>query len=190
MSKRISWILVLTGLSVFPLMAYAQQASLVLQDTIITGVASFAAGSSITAGPNLTIASGGDVTLRTNGSIYFRNGVVIVLGGMLRTISDTTISDVRTSGSRTLPVAFALNQNYPNPFNPTTTLSFDLPLAAHVELTVYDMLGREVARIVNEMLPAGTYVRTFDAGGLASGVYIYRLRAKAYSSARRMVLLK
>jgi hypothetical protein len=169
--------------------AHAQPANLVLQDMTITTVAMFTATNSITAGPNFTIAGTGNATFVTGGSIYFRPGIVIVQGGRFRAIGDTTLVDVRMPESE-IPVEFALRQNYPNPFNPVTTISFDLPGASHVVLTMYNVLGQEVATAVNEPLPAGRYTRTFDAGRLASGVYFYRLVAGQYSETKRMMVLK
>ena len=76
-----------------------------------------------------------------------------------------------------VPAAFALQQNYPNPFNPNTTIAFSLPSISFVTLKVYNLLGQEVAVLVNEQLPAGTYAKTFRADGLASGMYLYKLTA-------------
>jgi hypothetical protein len=89
-----------------------------------------------------------------------------------------------------LPHDFALHPNYPNPFNPSTTVPFDLPEAAHVSLLVYDPLGRVVATLVSGPLPAGRYRYTWDAPALPSGVYLYRLRAGAFTQTRRLLLLK
>ncbi len=85
---------------------------------------------------------------------------------------------------------FALRQNYPNPFNPSTVISFDLPEASQVTLKVYDSIGREVATLINEYRPAGTYEQQFDLGRLASGLYIYRLNSGAHTSVKTMLLLK
>lgn len=167
----------------------AQPANLVLQDTTIAGVATFTATNSITAGPNFTIASTGNATFVTGGFIYLRPGVVVIQGGTLRTIRDSITVDVQPPDAP-IPTEFALRQNYPNPFNPATTISFDLPGASHVVLTVYNMLGQQVATVVDETIPAGSYARTFDAGKLASGVYLYRLVAGEYSDTRRMMLVK
>lgn len=89
-----------------------------------------------------------------------------------------------------LPLRYALEQNYPNPFNPSTTITFQLPASSRVELRVYDMLGREVATLVNEQLQAGTHKRLFIADRLASGVYLYRLQAESFSSVKKMIILK
>ena len=89
-----------------------------------------------------------------------------------------------------LPAKFELMQNYPNPFNPTTKLSFVISHWSLVSLRVFDALGREVATLVNEDLRAGKYGIIFDGRGLASGVYIYRLKTNSYGDAKRMVVLK
>jgi hypothetical protein len=86
--------------------------------------------------------------------------------------------------------SYALFQNYPNPFNPTTVLSFQLPVASHVRLAVYDLLGREVAVLIDEDKGAGSYEVAFDARGLAGGMYIYRLTAGSFVQSMKMVLMK
>ncbi|MCX6639141.1 MAG: C25 family cysteine peptidase [bacterium] len=92
--------------------------------------------------------------------------------------------------SAAIPEAYSLGQNYPNPFNPLTSISFSLPQAAHVNLTVFDIMGREVATLVNGMREAGTHEVTFDASHLASGIYLYKLEAGDYSATNKMVLMK
>lgn len=83
-----------------------------------------------------------------------------------------------------------LHPNYPNPFNPSTEITFDLPHSMHASLKVYDVLGREVAELANGPLNAGTHTVTFDASTLSSGVYFYRLESGAFSTTRKMVLMK
>lgn len=85
---------------------------------------------------------------------------------------------------------FALSQNYPNPFNPTTYISFSIPEANHVMLKVYNILGQEVATLVNKEMAAGPYKVNFDASQLASGVYIYTISAGDFSASKKMMLLK
>lgn len=104
---------------------------------------------------------------------------------------------VSVGGEGELPTRFALHQNYPNPFNPTTTIRFDLPEAAIVSLSVYDMLGREIATpLSREMVGAGTNEVSFSATGLSSGSYIYRLTAvstktsKIFNDVKVMLLLR
>lgn len=89
-----------------------------------------------------------------------------------------------------VPAAYRLEQNYPNPFNPGTTIEFALPKPSHVTLKIYDLLGREVATLVDKKLGPGEYKVTFDATGLASGVYLYQIRAKDFVKSRKFMLLK
>jgi 2',3'-cyclic-nucleotide 2'-phosphodiesterase (5'-nucleotidase family) len=89
-----------------------------------------------------------------------------------------------------LPAEFRLDQNYPNPFNPTTTVAYDLPAPVHVRLTVYNMLGQEVAQLVSADQAAGRYTALWNASGYASGLYIMRLEAGPYSAIRKMQLVK
>ncbi|MBX2992093.1 MAG: VCBS repeat-containing protein [Bacteroidetes bacterium] len=89
-----------------------------------------------------------------------------------------------------LPRSFALEQNYPNPFNPSTTIEFALPHTNFVTLTLYNILGQEVRTLVSERMDAGTYQVQFNAGGLPSGAYIYRLHAGGFVQTRKLLLLK
>jgi len=88
------------------------------------------------------------------------------------------------------PNEFKLSQNYPNPFNPSTTINFTVPQAAEVTLTVYNVLGQEVAQLVNQRMSSGTHSVQFDASGLSSGMYIYRLEAGNNVQNKQMMLVK
>jgi hypothetical protein len=83
-----------------------------------------------------------------------------------------------------------LDQNYPNPFNPTTVFSFQLSAISKVKLIVYDVLGREVARLMDDVKPAGEYKVTWNASALPSGVYLYQLQAANYMSVKKAILMK
>ncbi len=89
-----------------------------------------------------------------------------------------------------LPEAFNLSQNYPNPFNPTTEIRFQISEVSHVALKVFDVLGREVAWLVNENLLAGSYAVQFDGKGLSSGVYFYKLQTESLTDTKRMLMVK
>jgi len=94
-----------------------------------------------------------------------------------------------------VPSAYSLKQNYPNPFNPVTSISYDIPEAATVTLRVYDLLGRDVRTLVNQQQAPGSYIAiwngTDNSGAeIATGVYIYRLEAGQFISAKKMILLK
>lgn len=90
----------------------------------------------------------------------------------------------------TKPVNYSLNQNYPNPFNPTTTISYSIPRDGLVSLKVYDILGNEVATLVNELQAAGSREIQFNAGNLSSGVYYYKLVSSEFSSIKKLILMK
>jgi hypothetical protein len=104
------------------------------------------------------------------------------------TILGTTA--ISSPGNAGISVAFALSQNYPNPFNPTTNVEFNLPATTSVQLRVYNMLGQEVATLVNGTVVAGHHAVSFDGSHLASGIYVYRLVVGSYVSTMKMVLLK
>jgi Secretion system C-terminal sorting domain len=89
-----------------------------------------------------------------------------------------------------VPNRFTLRQNYPNPFNPRTTISYSIPRNERVELSVYNTLGSRVALLVNNFKPAGEHIEAFEAGGLPSGLYFYRLTTGIVSRTRKMVLLR
>ncbi len=103
----------------------------------------------------------------------------------------------RIQGAQTLaavadetPDDFALEANYPNPFNPQTTIRFAIPEASYVRIQVFDLLGREVAMLVDGTLSAGRHEVVFDATGLATGLYVYRMDAGAFEQHRTMLLMK
>jgi hypothetical protein len=87
-------------------------------------------------------------------------------------------------------VEFALDQNYPNPFNPTTTIRYSLPGRVQVTLSVYNTLGQQVARLISGERAAGTHEVQFNASGLASGVYFYRLQAGSYTETKKLLLVR
>ncbi|MEP1141510.1 MAG: T9SS type A sorting domain-containing protein [Balneola sp.] len=104
----------------------------------------------------------------------------------------TSIKQVPVSNEENpeIPSSVSLKQKYPNPFNPTTTIRFELDQATFAKLTVYDLLGRKVRELVNEIRPAGINTIQFDATNLASGVYLYRLEANGVVQTKRLTLIK
>lgn len=97
---------------------------------------------------------------------------------------------VETGHAMSLPTEYSLYQNYPNPFNPTTMISYQLPEDSRVMLKIYDMVGREVASLVNEFREAGTYSVSFDASKLTAGLYIAKLTAGKYAKSIKLSLIK
>ncbi|NNG26723.1 MAG: T9SS type A sorting domain-containing protein [Ignavibacteriaceae bacterium] len=88
------------------------------------------------------------------------------------------------------PSAFSLNQNYPNPFNLSTEISYWLLKQAFISLKVYDVLGNEIASLVNEEKPTGKYKVDFNAAGLTSGIYFYQLKSGSFIQTKKMILMK
>jgi len=132
-------------------------------------------------------ASGTDVYI---GGIFTQanaGGTIVPVNNVARWNSGAT--SVEQIGDD-IPTTYLLSQNYPNPFNPSTTISFSIPTSEFVTLKVYDVLGREVATLVNENLNAGSYSYNFDASNLTSGVYFYKLQAGKYSETKKMILSK
>jgi len=130
----------------------------------------------------------GDLALDSLGGKYL---VMIGPNSRVYLSKKDVVSAVRDPEST--PTLFALEQNYPNPFNPKTTIKFQIPNLrpqTAVSLKVYDLLGREIATLVNEVKEPGAYTVQFDASGIASGVYFYQLRAGGHVETKMMLLLR
>jgi ligand-binding sensor domain-containing protein len=110
-------------------------------------------------------------------------------GGVWRRRLSEMVTSVVLSTSE-LPHKLQLLQNYPNPFNPSTTIRYGLPSRSHVTLTVFNTLGQQVATLMNDTQEAGYHDVRFDGGGLASGVYFYRLQAGTYVDTKKLLLLR
>jgi hypothetical protein len=104
--------------------------------------------------------------------------------------SHTFISTLGAEGAAPLPAQYELEQNYPNPFNPETRIGFRIQDAGFTSLKVYDVLGREVATLVEGKIDAGNHEVTFDGSNLPSGVYVYRLMSGSYQESKKMLLMK
>jgi hypothetical protein len=89
-----------------------------------------------------------------------------------------------------IPNYYSLGQNYPNPFNPNTVIKFTLPESQNVKLVVFDILGREVKTLINEMRSSGIYEVNFDGSSLSSGIYFYRLVTDKYTDTKKMLMIK
>ena len=110
-------------------------------------------------------------------------GWVVANGGIITGFSNNSTSSI-------IPDNFSLKQNYPNPFNPSTVISYSIPKSGMVTLKVYDVLGKEVASLINEVKTAGSYEFQFNGSSLSSGVYFYRLQSGNFSDTKKMFLLK
>jgi len=139
----------------------------------------------------------------TSGTPGFLNGQIDNVAIYSKALSETEIQDLYTNfkvpaknigvgvqNESQLPVTYDLAQNFPNPFNPSTRFNYQLPASGKVTLKIFDVLGREVATLVDEMKEAGRYSVNFNASALASGAYFYRLQAGSFVSIKKMMLLK
>jgi len=135
----------------------------------------------IGAGASIDVGVGADICASTHGNI---TGTLTGVGTQCGSLPLDVLEN------KIIPVKFALYQNYPNPFNPNTKISWQAPVSGWQTLKVYDVLGNEIATLVNEEKPAGNYEIDFNAGELASNVYIYRITIGDYSAIRKMILMK
>ena len=127
--------------------------------------------------------------------LYDSTVTILVDDGNNGSIDDTLIlvnqlTGVETQGSLLIPDEYRLEQNYPNPFNPSTTLKYEIPKESYITLKVYDILGREVATLVNKEQKAGYYEVDWNAVSNSSGVYFYRIQAGEFVETKKMVLLR
>jgi photosystem II stability/assembly factor-like uncharacterized protein len=169
----------------------------IIQDVIITSNNSFSAATS-DSGIYFSSNSGQSWTQLNNGLNHLNVTSLLIdndgyfyagtdLGGVYKSIG----SVLAVENENTLhPIAFQLIQNYPNPFNPSTTIQYSIKERTSVELVLYDILGREVEVLVNEDQDAGQYKINLNAGGLASGIYFYKIQAGEYTEVKKMMLLK
>lgn len=118
--------------------------------------------------------------MATTDEWFFDN--ICLLGDVSTNLTNNNIGSI--------PERYNLNQNYPNPFNPSTKISFDIPVTSLVSLKIYDITGREVQRLVNSSLNAGSYTFIFDGSRLSSGVYYYRIEAGDFVQTKKMLLIK
>jgi len=128
------------------------------------------------------------------GIMYSENKSAVIIGkegvilGSKKGIITVSVDD--DQNQHPFLADFHLHPNYPNPFNPSTKISWQLPVGSHQTLKIYDVLGNEVATLVDEYKPAGRYEVNFDASGLSSGVYFYQLRTENFVETRKMILLR
>lgn len=150
----------------------------------------FVPASRISWSHQLTDAQAANYTMQ---NIFAKNTAVTLTGAPFFaddwTPSDVT-TDVKTTGDTQKPKDFSLKQNYPNPFNPSTVIKYQVPSTGNVVLKVYDILGKEVATLVNDVKAAGDYECRFSGANLSSGLYIYMLKAGSSVQSKKMILLK
>ncbi|MGE5848119.1 MAG: T9SS type A sorting domain-containing protein [Ignavibacteria bacterium] len=145
---------------------------------------SFSSGFGVSNSTNTRITSSIGVSFEgstSNGTSSISSGFLANYGLIITDISDEP---------EIIPIVYKLNQNYPNPFNPSTIINYQIPEESFVALKIYDVLGNEILTLVNEEKIAGSYKVSFDAGKLASGVYIYQLKAGTYVDTKKMILLR
>src|SRR4030095_1746502 len=125
------------------------------------------------------------------------SGNVYVTGSVSASTSNRDYGTVKysqlvgiTPVSNQIPEAFALEQNYPNPFNPATNIKFDIAFKGDTKLLIYDVLGREVEKLVNQELQAGSYSVNWDASNYPSGIYFYKIETKGFTQTKKMILMK
>jgi hypothetical protein len=111
-------------------------------------------------------------------------------GNKVSWLENTTIVVNTQDEFFNLPENFFLAQNYPNPFNPSTKISYQIPELSYVTLKIYDVLGNEIATLVNEEKPASEYEVEFNASRLSSGIYFYQLETESYLETKKMLYLK
>jgi len=112
------------------------------------------------------------------------------LDSLLKYAALLSVTDVKDDIAINVPNKYSLGQNYPNPFNPSTTIEFSLPQADFVTLKIYNILGEEVATLVSEKLSAGNHKHEWNAGNLASGVYLYTIKAGEFQGVKKMILIR
>lgn len=118
------------------------------------------------------------------------NNNKVIMGFLSEFATRGSITSVDDQRDNSIPLVYDLYQNYPNPFNPLTIIKFQIPEDGFVVLKIYDLLGNEVKILLKEQRPAGIYELNFNAGSLASGIYLYRIQVNDYIFTRKMMLLK
>jgi hypothetical protein len=133
------------------------------------------------------------ISINLNAVCFVDSNIGYITGGggtILKTVNGGIITDVEEKKIRGIIEDFSISQNYPNPFNPSTTVRYNIPEKSFVTIKIYDILGKEVATLINEEKPIGNYTVKFDGSGLTSGIYFYQIKAGNYVETKKMILLK
>jgi len=178
----------------------------VSSDTLIIAVALYNNSNPIGGGYFYTATDVNSYSQFTIPIIYLSSGapdsagISIMIGPILNPHAGSVfyVDDLSFPGNATsiynnnsqASLIFDMKQNYPNPFNPSTTIEYQIPRSSHVSLVVYDVLGNQVATVVNEIKPAGNYSVNFTATNLASGIYFYKIKAGNYVQTKKLIILK
>jgi 6-phosphogluconolactonase (cycloisomerase 2 family) len=159
----------------------------VFRNTSTSGSITFASKVDFTTGTNPSSVAIGDVDGDGKPDLVVANENSFAVSVFWNTVGPATSAEELLNQ---VPKEYSLSQNYPNPFNPSTVVRFSLPTVGFVSLTVHNVLGLQVAVLVNQVKSPGTYTATLDATGFPSGVYFYRLRVGSFTETKRLVLLK
>ena len=179
---------------------YSQGTSMTMDAPAGSQILEVASTNGFSIGDNIVINPGGATeefnTITGFGSILLQTPLQFdhFSGEQVIVVINTAVEEIFES----LPYEYSLSQNYPNPFNPSTTISWQSPVGSHQTLKIYDLLGNEIATLVDEYLPTGTYKVIFDASGLSSGIYFYKLQAgspstgsgQGFVETKKMLLLR
>ena len=134
--------------------------------------------------------------LSLNNKYYWRvrsktdNGATSAYSSVGNFIVSSTTNVGQTLNRKTVPASFELEQNYPNPFNPSTTIDYSIPKSGLVTIKIYDVLGKEVKTLVNNIKSAGNYSVEFNATKFASGIYYYRMQTNDFIETKKLILIK
>jgi len=139
---------------------------------------------------NVSISASSGLTIRNATVDTSATSVKVTSGQPFIYQANGVLTEVRTRGAGAVPAEFGLSQNYPNPFNPTTTIHYRIGIESLVKLSVVDVLGREVAQLVNAPKAPGSYAVEFDARNVGSGMYFYRLDAGTFHTVGKMLIIR
>ncbi len=185
----LAWTLTHTSMTSTPSAGHFHSAPVGVAGGVLTDIGS---NLNMTTGYGLWAISAMQIPLLIDEQVYLNLHTAMHPGGEIRgqLTRNTTITTSIDGNDSDRSTSLRLNQNYPNPFNPSTAITYDVQQSGVIRLSVYDVLGREVAVLVNGVQPAGSHIVNFDASAMASGLYVYRLTSGSRSITRTMLLVK